>query len=312
MEMHQVRYFLAVAEALNFTRAAEACNVTQPTMTRAIKLLEQEFGGALFHRDRSQTELTELGRMMLPHMQQIWQKTADAKRVAASYGKAERTVLRLGMMCTIAPSALLMLMRAMRQKHPAIELIVTDAAGALLEEQLLAGEIDVAIYAKSDTFGDRLYHVALYREPFVIAVAPDSTLADAATIRVADLDGLDYIDRINCEFGEYALRIFEQQRIKDRTVYRSDRDDWVLAMVAAGFGYAFIPEQCASHPGVVARRLIEPEIWREVCLITVRGRPHAPPVGALVREAARLFRQQPMPDETVELGVPIEPEPRAG
>src|SRR5882724_7842369 len=67
MEMHQVRYFLAVAEELNFTRAAEKCNVSQPSLSRAIQMLEQEFGGPLFWRERGRTHLTELGQMIRPH-----------------------------------------------------------------------------------------------------------------------------------------------------------------------------------------------------------------------------------------------------
>ena len=71
MEMHQVRYFVALCETLNFTRAAEKCNVTQPSLTRAIKLLEEELGGPLFNRERNQTHLTELGRMMEPHLREV-------------------------------------------------------------------------------------------------------------------------------------------------------------------------------------------------------------------------------------------------
>ena len=70
MEFHQVRYFLALCTTLNFTRAAEACNVTQPALTRAIQRLEEEFGGPLFQRERSLTQLTELGRLMRPLMEQ--------------------------------------------------------------------------------------------------------------------------------------------------------------------------------------------------------------------------------------------------
>src|SRR5205085_8969255 len=70
-------------------------------------------------------------------------------------------------------------------------------------------------------------------------------------------------------------------------VYRSERDDWILAMVASGLGFGFIPEYSINHPGVVARPLVEPEFWREVSLVTVRGRPHSPAVGAFVREAMR-------------------------
>jgi DNA-binding transcriptional LysR family regulator len=68
-------------------------------------------------------------------------------------------------------------------------------------------------------------------------------------------------------------------------VYRSERDDWILAMIAAGLGFGFMPKSCARHSMVVARPMVDPEIWREVNLVTVRGRPYSPAVGALVREA---------------------------
>ncbi|MBV8650613.1 MAG: LysR family transcriptional regulator, partial [Alphaproteobacteria bacterium] len=71
MEMHQIRYFLAVADALNFTRAADKCNVAQPSLTRAIKLLEEELGGPLLHRERARTHLSELGKMVLPYLTQV-------------------------------------------------------------------------------------------------------------------------------------------------------------------------------------------------------------------------------------------------
>ena len=73
MEMHQIRYFLALCEELNFTKAAERCNVAQPSLTRAIKLLEDEFGGELVHRERANTHLTELGRMMRPHLTEVYE-----------------------------------------------------------------------------------------------------------------------------------------------------------------------------------------------------------------------------------------------
>ena len=82
MEMHQVRYFLAVCDLLNFTRAAERCNVSQPALTRAIKKLEEELDGPLFRRERNLTHLTELGRMMKPHLEQSLACTLAAKATA--------------------------------------------------------------------------------------------------------------------------------------------------------------------------------------------------------------------------------------
>ncbi len=84
MEMHQVRYFLAAAKHLNFTKAAQECNVSAPSLIRAIKLLELEFGGPLFNRERSRTHLTELGRIALPHLEQVLQEQHDAKRKRAT------------------------------------------------------------------------------------------------------------------------------------------------------------------------------------------------------------------------------------
>lgn len=295
MEMHQVRYFLAVADELNFTRAAERCSVSQPTMTRAIRQLEHNLGGTLFHRERQRTHLTELGRIMLPYMHQIWSQAEEARRTAQQYGRAERTSLSLGLMCTVAPPTLIELVRRMRANHPMIELKLLDATAADLGTKLASGALEVAIYCQPERVDDSLHRVVLYREQFKIVVAPDHPLAAREVVRVRDLDGADYLDRINCEYGHHAHRIFEEQGVKDRTVYASDRDDWVLAMAAAGLGYAFMPEFCVRDAAVVARPLVEPEIWREVALVTVRGRPHSAPLGALVREATQTFRRRPEP-----------------
>lgn len=291
MEMHQVRYFLAVAQELNFTRAAERCNVSQPSMTRAIRQLEHNLGGALFHRERQRIHLTDLGRIMSPYMQQIWRQAEDARRTAQRYGRAERAELSLGMMCTIAPATVLDLLRCMRIDHPEIELKVLDATAGELIRKLATGELEVAISSQPEPVPESLHRVVLYREQFTIVVASDHPLASRTAIRVKDLDGADYLDRVNCEYAGVAQGVFAQQGVSDRTVYASDRDDWILAMAAAGLGYAFMPEQCARYPGAVARPLVEPEIWREVGLFTVRGRPHSAPLGALVREAMRLYRQ---------------------
>src|SRR5215207_9095846 len=98
MEMHQVPYFLAVAEELNFTRAAERCNVAQPSLTRAIKLLEGELGGPLFNRERANTHLS--------YLEQVYEQTREAKRQALDFVKLKKTILKLGVMCTIAPDQL--------------------------------------------------------------------------------------------------------------------------------------------------------------------------------------------------------------
>jgi LysR family hydrogen peroxide-inducible transcriptional activator len=113
-------------------------------------------------------------------------------------------------------------------------------------------------------------------------------LANRHEVRVGDLNGERYLNRINCEQVNLARDIFAQHGTKVERVYRSDRDDWILAMVAAGLGFAFMPQySITERPDIVVRPLVEPEFWREVSLVTVRGRPHSPAIGALVREAMR-------------------------
>ncbi len=98
MEMHQVRYFLALCETLNFTRAAEICNVAQPSLTRAIKKLEDELGGELFRRERNQTHMTDLGRLMKPHLEQVYGSSEAARVEAKEFRKLEKAPLKLGIM----------------------------------------------------------------------------------------------------------------------------------------------------------------------------------------------------------------------
>jgi DNA-binding transcriptional LysR family regulator len=196
--------------------------------------------------------------------------------------------LRLGLMCTIAPNQLLDFIHAVQANHPMVRLQIIDAAAVRLQEGLLAGDLDAAIYAMPMTPPDpRLHYLPLYRERFVVVTRPDHRFAGRTAVRVRELDGECYLARTNCEYDAPATRIFEEQRADCETVYESERDDWILAMAAAGIGFGFMPELSARHPGVIAFPLIEPEFWREVALVTVRGRQYSSAVGSLVREAMR-------------------------
>lgn len=288
MEMQQVRYFLAVCDELNFTRAAEKCHVAQPSLTRAIKLLEDELGGPLFHRERTRTHLSELGSSVRPFLEEVYQRAQQAKDLAAGFAALKKTPLKLGIMCTIGPTNLVGLLSSLQATYPEIELQIVDAGASILQEKLLAGDLEAAIFCSPGKPDERLHYLSLFREQFVIAVHQKHRLATNNAIRVRDLNGERYLNRINCEYASHAGHIFSQQGTRVRLVYRSERDDWILAMVGVGLGFGFMPQySVADRSDVIARPLVEPEIWREVNLVTVRGRPHSPAIGALVREAMR-------------------------
>ncbi len=285
MEMQQVRYFMAVAEALNFTRAAEMCNVSQPSLTRAIQMLEVELGGPLFHRERGNTHLTELGRIMEPYLGSVAAQTEAAKLHAKSYSKLEMTPLKIGAMCTVGPAIISDLIIKFRMDHPGVEFIVSDCTARSLTDMLIAGDLTLALFGAPDPLDERFHALELFEENFVIAVSRNHRLAAKDTIRGSDLHGEAYVNRSNCEYLDFAREQLKARGVTTRRVFSSERDDWVQGMIKAELGFGFFPEFSVTDPNLVTRPLIEPEFTRRIELVTVRGRPHSPAVGAFVAEA---------------------------
>jgi DNA-binding transcriptional LysR family regulator len=287
VELHEIRYFLALTETLNFTRAAEACNVTQPALTRAIKSLEDKLGGTLIHRERGNTHLTDLGRLMLPYFSEMFVKMGEAQRRAESFVKLNESRLTVGLMCTIGPSKLIDLFADFNCSYHGIELYLKDSSSEALEAMLIQGEIDVAIYCKPEAASEELHSLPLYTERFMIAAAPGHPLARLPKVRLRDLDGHSYLRRVNCEYRDHIRGFSAELGIEVKRPYASERDDWIQCMVLAGLGFTLIPEFAVTVPGLEIRELIEPEFVRQINLVTVRGRPHAPAVGAFVHACRR-------------------------
>jgi LysR family transcriptional regulator, hydrogen peroxide-inducible genes activator len=283
MEMHQIRYFLAVCETLNFTRAAEQCNVTQPALTRAIQKLEEELGGLLFRRERHLTHLTDLGRLMQPQLEQVWRQTETAKTTAKSFLKLEDAALNVGLMCTIGPLRGIGFLNTFRRDHPGIDVTLLEGVPRKLGELLAEGSLDVAVMAQPGSFDERCDVHPLYREHFVLAFPPGHRFEAHNAIRFKDITGESYLRRINCEYRDHLGAIGRELGVDLRIAYRSEREDWIQTMVMAGMGICFMPEYSAVVPGLQTRRVIDPEVVREVSLVTVAGRRFSPAVAAFVR-----------------------------
>lgn len=284
MEMHQIRYFLAVAEALNFTRAAEACNVTQPALTRAIQKLEEEFGGLMFHRERANTQLTDFGRLMKPHLEEILRETASVHSTASSFLRLDHAALNLGVLSTIGPQRFVAFLSGFRARNPGVEVALTDAAPGQLSEMLMHGRIEIAIAAQPGPFDESLRVHPLYRERFVIGFGAGHRFEKAKHVRLADLEGESYLARVNCEYREHIKALREDRAITIRYVFRSERDDWIQTMAAAGLGFCVLPESWPVQPGVLTRPLVEPEIERSVVLLTAAGRRFSPALAAFAKD----------------------------
>ena len=287
MEIQQARYFLALCDCLNFTRAAEACRVTQPSLTKAIRKLEEELGGPLVRRERGRTHLTELGRRMRPHIEALVHAGEMARLEADAWRRIDRTPVRLGVMCTIGPLRLIPFLKRLRSDVPSVELALKDAPGPELVQLLMDGDLDVAFIALPN-LPERLDQQRLYRENYTVAFCPGHRFEAMEVVPLRELNQEDYLNRLNCEYPEH----FDALGIPDPAAdvhvrYATEREDWIQAMILAGLGCAVMPEFLPILPGIATRIVTEPEIFREIKLVTVAGRRFSPALKGFVDLARR-------------------------
>ena len=159
--MHQARYFVALCETLNFTRAAEKCNVTQPSLTRAIKLLEDELGGPLFNRERNQTHLTELGRMMEPHLREVIDQARAARARATSFFALRNARLKLGVARGVSFHLLDQTLRDYVSSYPDTEIALHDERPLELREALRRGDFEIIVLPQRSQDPDDLHYYAV-------------------------------------------------------------------------------------------------------------------------------------------------------
>jgi DNA-binding transcriptional LysR family regulator len=283
MEMHQIRYFLAVADTLNFTRAAERCHVSQPALTRAIQQLEEELGGLLLRRERKLTHLTDFGRLIEPHLRRLQADAEEAKSTAKRFLNLEEAEIRLGIMCTIGPARFMAFLAKFHGANPGCEMTLIEGVPGRLSELLLAGELDLAVMAQPEPFHERLEVLSLYSERFCIAFPTGHRLEQQNRVRISDVAGETYLRRINCEYRDYLADRLREHGLAVRLGFQSEREDWIQMMVAAGFGVCFLPEFSPTIPGVRTQPVTEPEVLREVSLVSMTGRRFSPAVLAFIR-----------------------------
>jgi len=278
MDMHHIRYFLAVCETLNFTRAAEKCNVTQPALSRAIQQLEEEVGGLVFRRERNLTHLTDLGTLLRPRLQQIIDGMKDVKNDIKKFLTLEDANVTLGIMCTIGPTRFTGLLAEFRAHYPGISMKLVEGVPERLSEQLEAGDLDIAIMAAAEGFPERFDIEPLYRERFLVAFATGHRFEKIGAVPISAVDGETYLLRANCEYAGKLSDVLRDCQAAVNVAYASEREDWIQNMVAGGLGICFIPEFSAVVPGLQTRPVTDPEVWRDISLASMSGRRHSPAV----------------------------------
>jgi DNA-binding transcriptional LysR family regulator len=287
MEMFQVKYVLAAARLLNFTKAAAQCNVSQPALTKAVKTLEAELGAPVFHREGKRVLLSDFGRSLLPHLQHILQEAEATRTLADNFRLLNSVPIRLGVMSTIGPVRLSRFLAKFQADHPGVDVAVSESGAEDLKNRLERAELDLAVLnAMGDALGSFTAH-ELYRERYVVIFPPEHRLASLNAIKLADLSDEPYVDRLSCEMREAVMAVCRDHNVSLYARFRSEREDWVQAMVLARIGFAFMPECSVTLPDLLQRPLIDPEVSRAISLLSVPGRPFSPATAAMVRAAQK-------------------------
>ncbi len=272
MEMHQVRYFLAVARLLNFTRAAEECHVAQPSLTRAIKQLEEEFGGELFRRERNLTHLSELGQRMLPLMQQCFESAQAAKQVATSMKKGALAPLTIALPVTVNIELVLPMLKELVRAFPGLTLKFVRGNSTDVVEHLKKGDADVAFASKLPGEWDRLETWPLFTERYRLAVAPTHPFAaNGQAVTPAELKKERIFCRPYCEdFADGVARLATAGIDTDR-FHSAGSDTDFVTLLAAGIGVGFAPQSSLSG-NVVLVEVEDFEMSRTIYAYGVAGR----------------------------------------
>jgi len=282
MEMHQVRYFLAVARTLNFTRAADECNVTQPSLTRAIKQLEAELGGDLFRRERP-SGLTELGQRMHPLLKQCYEAAVGARSLASSFKSGDIGALRIALTHSIDLSLLIPFLDQIRRQFNRLEFRFLRGNSREVGEMLKKGEAELGIAAELDPSWERLDTWPLFTEDFQLVVNADHRLADQVSIDLDDLRSEQLLSRGYCEHGSRLNSALREHGVDVDHCHEISSERDLIALLEAGIGIAVVPDT-SRIPGTLRRTSVEGlDARRTVNLYGVAGRERTAVASAVMR-----------------------------
>jgi DNA-binding transcriptional LysR family regulator len=284
MEMQQVRYFVAVAETLNFTRAAEQCNVTQPALTRAIKQLEYELGGDLIRREGRNTHLTDLGNRMLPMLQQCYDSALAAKTLAKAVAKGQVSALSIAVARSLSLHLIMDALHEMYTAFPGIQLRLKRGSAAEIADLLKSGDADLALGGPLGDSWDRLEAWPMFTESFDLVVCGEHALA---TRNAIDLDVELIRDERFLLHNGAELTDYERQKLGAAGVdvahaHEVDSTRDMETLVSAGFGIGVVPVTALRSGKVRHLNFGGIDVRRTIAVYSVAGRPRSRETAALL------------------------------
>jgi LysR family hydrogen peroxide-inducible transcriptional activator len=276
MEMHQLRYMVAVARTGNFSRAAEQCHVAQPSLSQQIQKLEDELGERLFDRRKRETKLTAFGELFLRRAVKILEEADAARREASDAKNLLQGTLAVGALPTIAPYLLPDVLVAFAKKYPGVETVVHEDLTTQLIREVLSYELDLALVSQPIT-DDRLVIEHLFEEELKLALPPDHPLIGKSRIKVEDLQNeqLIVMKSGHC-LGDQVLGFCGRGGLRPTVSFRSAQLETVQTLVQAGIGLSLIPQMAVLKDRKKVpqyRSLASPKPGRKIVAIWPKQRP---------------------------------------
>ncbi len=289
MEMWQLRYAVAVARAGNFSRAAEQCHVSQPSLSQQIQKLEDELGERLFDRLKRQVKLTPAGEVFLRRAVRILEEVDAAKREAADATGLLRGVVTVGVLPTIAPYLLPTVLGEFMKQYPGVEIVVQEDTTAHLLKLLAACEVDFVL-ASQPIQDTRLEVMKLFTEELLLALPPGHPLARQRIVSATALEReqLIVMKEGHC-LGDQVRGFCDRREVHPNISFRSAQLETIQSLVSAGMGLSLIPAmavQSGRKDLPAYRPLAMPKPQRTIVAVWPKQRPPARAAAELLKMIA--------------------------
>jgi LysR family hydrogen peroxide-inducible transcriptional activator len=275
MELHQLRYFCAIADTGSFSRAAEQAHVSQPSLSQQIGKLEDELGTQLFDRLGRSVRLTELGRSFLPRARAVLRDLESARSDIAEKKTSITGLISVGAIPTIAPYFLPRVLATFSRKWTKAQVAVVEEITPLLLEKLRAGAVDVAIVALPVLVRNQEFESFPLMTEKMYAVLPKRhELSSRREVSLSELHGQPFLLlRDGHCFRETAVEACKRARLNPQIVFESGQFSSILSMVCAGLGVSVVPEMAVEkRAGCCFIPLMDQRAERTIGAVTLKGR----------------------------------------
>lgn len=248
MNLRDLRYLVALADLKHFGRAADACFVSQPTLSTQIRKLEEELDVVLVERTPRKVLLTEVGRDIAERSRGVLREVDQIRALARRTRDPEAGSIRLGIFPTLGPYLLPHVVPALHERFPRLELLLVEEKTEVLLRQLREGKLDAAILALPQ-HDEQLHEHFLFEEPFVLAAPAGSPLAKRRSIRLEDLadEALLLLDDGHC-LRDQALDVCRMAGAGEKSGFRATSLETLRQMVSANVGATLLPVLATKPP----------------------------------------------------------------